>query len=154
MTASLLRQPYIIHWYIQWISHCIFKKWFGVEGGQIFCRIFFPEKPNTSEYSQVLVVTWSKHNSVLLSPQKNQNQYLFNVGLLGVAGLLLTISSNRSHLLLLLNLHHWFIFIIMVMIISNYIFRYLWSCHLWRQGSHLKKSHCSHVNQHQSLLDP
>ena len=41
----------------------------------------------------------------------------------------------------------------MLMNISNNICRSLWSCHLWKQMSYLL-SHYSHLDQHQSSLDP
>ena len=42
---------------------------------------------------------------------------------------------------------------LIMMIISNNICKYIGSHHLWRQMSHLL-FHCSHLNQHQSSLDP
>ena len=56
----------------------LFSKRYLGGGGQFFCQHFYLKKPNIPEYSQVLVVTWAKLNSVtaLLSP-------LLNIGRLG-----------------------------------------------------------------------
>ena len=52
----------------KWISHCIFKIWFGRGGFFIFFK--FLKKPNIPKCTQYLVATWAKPNSVtaLLSP--------------------------------------------------------------------------------------
>ena len=46
----------------KWISHCIFKKWFG--WGDIFRDKKILKEPNTNEYCQVLVVLCPKLNSI------------------------------------------------------------------------------------------
>ena len=58
-----------------------FQKVLLPEGGTFFLQQFFLKKPNTSEYAQVLVVTWVKLNSVttlLFPPPLIVLHHMFN----------------------------------------------------------------------------
>ena len=65
------------------------------------------------------------------------NFYPFHLNLDRSPNTAFSFHVQQTLCLLLPCLHQWFIFMLMMMMISNDIWKSLWSCHPWRQSSHL-----------------